>query len=159
MAAARVNYTTGQVMEGRVVDITKFGAFVKLPGGKTGLVHISQISAEYVKEVSDYLSVGATVFVKISAIDEKGRIQLSIKDVKEEERAQALKLEEKPHRHLREDLPPRDSFRRHRERHDGDDSFEKKLRSFMRQSEDRQVDIKRNIDAKRGIKKKKKRKR
>ena len=143
-------------MEGKVVDITKFGAFIKLPGGKTGLVHISQISEEYVKEVSDYLSVGKPVFVKIAAIDDKGRIQLSMKGITEEDLKVAVKQEDK------KAWTPREEHQYHREprsregREGGmDDTFEKKLRSFMRQSEDRLVDIKRNIDAKRGIKKKK----
>lgn len=143
-------------MEGKVVDITKFGAFVKLPGGKTGLVHISQISSEYVKEVGDYLSVGKLVFVKVAAIDEKGRIQLSIKDVKEEEKVGAAKFEETPERSDGGYSGRPSRPRRGREGGGGEeDSFEKKLRSFMRQSEERLVDVKRSIDAKRGIKKKK----
>ena len=142
-------------MEGKVVDITKFGAFVKLPGGKTGLVHISQISEDYVKEVTDYLTVGKPVFVKIAAIDDKGRIQLSMKGITEDAIKEAVKQEEKK--------PPWTAREEHhreprtREGREGpyEDSFERKLRNFMRQSEDRLVDIKRNIDAKRGIKKKK----
>lgn len=144
-------------MEGKVVDITKFGAFVKLPGGKTGLVHISQISSDYVKEVSDYLSVGKLVHVKVAAIDDRGRIQLSIKDVQEGEREKAQKFVETPES---ADGPAGGQGRpyrqrRYRERGEEGDSFEKKLRMFMRQSEERLVDVKRSMDAKRGIKKKK----
>ncbi|MFH1539711.1 MAG: S1 RNA-binding domain-containing protein [bacterium] len=150
-----MTYPVGTVMEGKVVDITKFGAFVKLPGGKTGLVHISQISSDYVKEVGDYLSVGKLVHVKVAAIDDRGRIQLSIKDVKEGETENAQKFVETPESegpggHGR---PPRRG--RFRERGEESDSFERKLRSFMRQSEERLVDVKRSMDAKRGIKKKK----
>ncbi|MEW6202830.1 MAG: S1 RNA-binding domain-containing protein [bacterium] len=150
----KLEYSPGQVMEGKVVDITKFGAFVKLPGGKTGLVHISQISEDYVKEVADYLTVGKPVFVKIAAIDDKGRIQLSMKGITEDAIKVAVKQEEKKPWTGREEHHREPRIREGREG-PYEDSFERKLRNFMRQSEDRLVDIKRNIDAKRGIKKKK----
>ena len=69
----------GSIVEGKVTGITKFGAFVALPDGKSGLVHISEIAYSYVNEVSDYLSVGQQVKVKVIGIDESKRINLSIK--------------------------------------------------------------------------------
>ena len=69
----------GSVVEGKVSGITKFGAFVSLPGGKSGLVHISEIASSYVSEVSDFLQVGQDVKVKIIGIDDFKRINLSIK--------------------------------------------------------------------------------
>lgn len=69
----------GSIVEGKVTGITKFGAFVSLPEGKSGLVHISEIAYAYVSEVSDHLHVGQDVTVKVIGIDEAGRINLSIK--------------------------------------------------------------------------------
>ncbi len=65
-------------MEGKVTGITKFGAFVDL-GGKTGMVHISEITTSYVKEIRDYLTENQTVKVKVLAIAPDGKISLSIK--------------------------------------------------------------------------------
>jgi S1 RNA binding domain protein len=67
------------VLEGKVTGITKFGAFVALPGGKSGLVHISEIAYSYVSDVKDFLTEGQDVKVKVINIDENGRINLSIK--------------------------------------------------------------------------------
>ena len=69
----------GSILEGKVTSITKFGAFVSLPGGRSGLVHISEIAHSYVANVSDFLSEGQAVKVKVVSIDEAGRINLSIK--------------------------------------------------------------------------------
>ena len=69
----------GNIVEGKVTGITKFGAFVDLGDGKTGMVHISEVASSYVKEISDYLSMGQMVKVKVIGIDENGRINLSIK--------------------------------------------------------------------------------
>ena len=69
----------GAVLEGTIKSITKFGAFVTLPGGRSGLVHISEISHSYVANVSDVLSEGQAVKVKVVSIDEAGRINLSMK--------------------------------------------------------------------------------
>lgn len=69
----------GSVLDGKVSGITKFGAFVSLPEGKSGLVHISEIAYSYVNDVKDHLTEGQEVKVKIIGIDESGRINLSIK--------------------------------------------------------------------------------
>ena len=71
--------TVGSIVDGKVTGIMKFGAFVSLPEGRSGLVHISEIAYTYVSEVSDYLQVGQEVKVKIIGIDPNGRINLSIK--------------------------------------------------------------------------------
>lgn len=71
--------SVGAVLEGTIKSITKFGAFVTLPGGRSGLVHISEISHSYVANVSDVLSEGQAVKVKVVSIDEAGRINLSMK--------------------------------------------------------------------------------
>ena len=71
--------SVGAILEGTIKSITKFGAFVSLPGGRSGLVHISEIAHSYVANVSDFLSEGQAVKVKVVSIDEAGRINLSIK--------------------------------------------------------------------------------
>lgn len=72
--------TEGSVVNGEVVAIKPFGAFVKLDGtGVTGLIHISQISTKYVEKVEDELSMGDTVRAKVLSVDSSGKISLSIK--------------------------------------------------------------------------------
>ena len=71
----------GAIVDGKVTGITKFGAFVSLPEGRSGLVHISEIAYSYVNEVSDHLREGQEVKVKIIGIDQVKRINLSIKQV------------------------------------------------------------------------------
>ena len=68
----------GAVVEGKVTGITKFGAFVELPGGKTGMVHISEVAPTFVKEIRDFVTENQTVKVKILAISEEGKISLSM---------------------------------------------------------------------------------
>lgn len=70
--------SVGAILEGTIKSITKFGAFVSLPGGRSGLVHISEIAHSYVANVSDFLSEGQAVKVKVVSIDEAGRINLSL---------------------------------------------------------------------------------
>jgi S1 RNA binding domain protein len=81
----------GNIYEGTVTGLSKFGAFVKLPGGKSGLVHISEVSDGYVKDITEHLAEGSAVRVKVISIDEKGRINLSIKKASEDAPAPARK--------------------------------------------------------------------
>lgn len=74
-----MEFEVGSVLEGKVTGITKFGAFVSLPEGKSGLVHISEIAYTYVNDVKDHLTEGQDVKVKVIGIDDSGRINLSIK--------------------------------------------------------------------------------
>ena len=69
----------GKVVEGKVSGITGFGAFVDLGGGKSGLVHISEVSKNYVKDINDHLKIGDNVKVKVMNIEPNGKIGLSIK--------------------------------------------------------------------------------
>ena len=73
-----MEYEVGAILEGKVTSITKFGAFVALEGGKSGLVHISEIANTYVNDVHDFLQEGQVVKVKLLAIKE-GKLDLSIK--------------------------------------------------------------------------------
>lgn len=74
--------SVGEIVEGTVTGITSFGAFVELSDGKSGLVHISEVSHEYVEKVSDYLKKDQKVKVKILSISDDGKISLSIRQAK-----------------------------------------------------------------------------
>ena len=80
--------TIGTIFEGKVKTITNYGAFIQLPEGRTGMVHISEISHVYVSDIHQHLSPGQVVKVKLIGIDEAGRISLSIKRAQEQERPQ-----------------------------------------------------------------------
>ncbi len=69
----------GSILEGKVTGILKFGAFVDLGGGKSGMVHISEVSNTFVNDIKDVLTVGQTVKVKVMTIADDGKISLSIK--------------------------------------------------------------------------------
>ena len=81
----------GEIYYGTVTRTTSFGAFVDIGGGKEGLVHISKISKEHVKNVTDYVKVGDKVPVKVIEIDEQGRINLTMKDLNEEKEEETEK--------------------------------------------------------------------
>ena len=111
--------SVGAVLDGKVTGITKFGAFVALPGGRSGLVHISEIAYSYVSDVSEHLHEGQEVRVKVIGIDENGRINLSVKKASEPPRRGAA---ERPRERQAERPEP---------------SFEDKLKQFMHESESR----------------------
>ena len=110
-----VQLDSGAVVAGRVTRVTDFGAFVQFENGETGLVHISQIAHSFVRNVHDHIQEGETVEVKVLGRDEKGRLDLSIKELLEEP----------------EEIPrPRAIGRQ-------SPQFEAKLRSFMRDAKER----------------------
>lgn len=74
-----MQFAIGDVLEGKVTGITKFGAFIELGEGKTGMVHISEISTSYVEDIAQFLEMGQTVKVKVINITEEGKISLSMK--------------------------------------------------------------------------------
>ncbi len=114
----------GTIVEGTVVKITNYGAFVELPDGRSGLVHIREIADTYVKDVRDYLKEQEKVKVKVLGINDRGKLDLSVK--------QALSPEERVAR-VRAKA-----------------SFEEKMKAFLKESEERLLDLKRNTEAKRG---------
>jgi polyribonucleotide nucleotidyltransferase len=85
----------GKLYYGKVVRILTFGAFVELAPGKDGMVHISKLSEKRVEKVEDVLSVGDMVWVKVTEIDEKGRVNLSLRDAQREMKALEAKEERK----------------------------------------------------------------
>ena len=80
----------GMIIKGKVVRIIPIGAFVELGGGKDGMVHISQICNERIETIEPHVKIGDEVIVKVIKIDDKGRVNLTMKGVTEEEKAQLL---------------------------------------------------------------------
>ena len=74
----------GDIVKGKVTGITKFGVFVELENGKTGMVHISEVAATYVREIKDYVQIGQEVSVKILTVGDDGKIGLSMKKAAEQ---------------------------------------------------------------------------
>ena len=126
----------GSIYEGKVTGITKFGAFVMLPMGKSGMVHISEIANTYVDDITNHLTEGQTVTVKLIGIDQMGRINLSIKKA----------IAEQPAAPRTAPPPPVRSTLQKTE----DSSFEDKLKMFMQTSESKISDLKSNVDKKGG---------
>ncbi len=126
-----MSIAVGAILEGVVTGITSFGAFVELPGGVTGLVHISEVADAYVKDVKDYLKEQDKIKVKVINIDPKGKIGLSIKQANPNANA--------PGRDRRKEKPRASQI-----------SFEDKLAKFMKDSDERLQEYKRSTDAKRG---------
>lgn len=122
----------GSEVEGKVTGIAKFGAFVELAEGKAGLVHISQISDNYVKDVSKHLKVGDVVTVKVLGSAKEGKYDLSMKQV-------GKAAWQPPKRR------PKDSTDR-----PSPGSFEDKITSFLKHSEEKLSDWKRNLEGKQG---------
>ncbi len=147
---------SSDVVQGRIAEIRNFGAFVWLQNGKKGLVHISEISDNYVKDIHSAVKPNQKVKVKVLSIQDDGRIELSIK--------QAMNLDytkpplPDPREELRENVdmflgePPNINFLA-----DGRTSpdFEGMLKNFKKDSNENNLDLKRSIEAKRGGMKKK----
>lgn len=115
----------GVIVEGTVGRIADYGAFIKLDSGETGLVHISEVDKNYVKDIREHLREGDKITVKIVAVKEDGKIDLSIKQADPS---------------WEEHGPPR------RERNP---EFEAKLKRFLRQSQENLADARRQRDNKR----------
>lgn len=125
----------GSIYEGKVTGITKFGAFVSLPGGKSGMVHISEVANAYVEDIHNYLTEGQTVTVKLIGIDQMNRINLSVKKAAAEQPSHAA--------------PPPPPVRSTLTKSE-DSSFEDKLRQFMQTSESKMSDLRAGADKRGG---------
>lgn len=152
----------GEIISGKVTGITKFGAFVSLPQGKTGLVHISEVDQAYVSDIHDHLSEGQEVKVKIIAIDDSGRVNLSIKKAQPrpagEHRPGNRSGNRSPERQGGGKRFQRSSSGRFSARQPAREapvSFEDKLKHFMQDSESRMADIRHNRDKKTGARRRK----
>ncbi len=89
----------GSVVSGKVAKITKFGAFIKLSNGKTGLCHISEISSNFIKEISDVLEVDQQVEVKVLSIKDDGKVALSVKQASNNQSVNTKKSSAAPVEH------------------------------------------------------------
>lgn len=136
----------GSKVQGKVTGITNFGAFVELPGGTTGLVHISEVADSYVKDVNDHLKVGDQVEVKV--ISEKdGKTALSIKKAIDKPEGQSYS--QRPQRQGRDNRPSKD-FRSKGGNFKPKENFEDKMAKFLKASEENLSSLKRNTETKRG---------
>ena len=145
--------TVGEIFEGKITGITKFGAFVSLPDGNNGLVHISEIANTYVNDVHDHVSEGQSVKVKVIGISDTGKINLSIKKA------------EPPAPRPEQERPPQPRFNQPRQNNysprptgfaqksftpsaPAEASFEDKLKQFMQDSDSRISDSRMYADKK-----------
>lgn len=117
----------GSKLQGKVTGITNFGAFVELPEGQTGLVHISEVADNYVKDINEHLSRGDEVEVKVINVGDDGKIGLSIKKAKEAPKRPQPQKPRKP-----------------------EESFEQKMNRFIKDSDDRLTSLKKHTESKRG---------
>lgn len=118
-------------MEGVITGITKFGAFVELPGGTTGLVHISEIADEYVKDINDFFKKADKVKVKVLSVEGNGKVGLSIRQAVEGSSSQKRSPKRRP-------VVVNKA------------SFEDKMNRYLKESDERLLDLKRNTESKRG---------
>ncbi|MDQ6420736.1 S1 domain-containing RNA-binding protein [Paenibacillus sp. LHD-117] len=155
----------GAKLEGKVTGITHFGAFVDLSGGVTGLVHISEIADNYVKDVKDHLKIDDVVKVKVINVDKDGKIGLSIKQAIDRPEGQPAPQRERSGggpgggggdrfgggrggpgggggRPFNKQSSGRPSY--------GKPSFEDKMSRFLKDSEERISSLKKNTEGKRG---------
>ena len=125
----------GKVVDGKVSGITAFGAFVLLPDGKTGLVHISEVAEEYVKDINAHLKENQLVKVKVISVDQGGKISLSIKKaIEPKPRVKSSKpMDVDWNKSAAESL-----------------TFEDRLSKYLKDSEDKLHDLKKNFEHKRG---------
>lgn len=132
----------GAILTGKVTGITKFGAFVTIAPGKSGLVHISEIANTYVNDIHAHLTEGQEVTVKIIGIDASGRINLSIKATQAEPPRAPVSAAPRQQ-------APRPQFNRAAEKPlSGEVSFEDKLKRFMVDSDSKISGIKQYSDKK-----------
>lgn len=140
----------GSVVEGIVTGITNFGAFVELPGGKVGLVHISEVADVYVRDVKDFLKERDKVKVKVLTVDDRGKIGLSIKQLQEAKPAQRPGNADNAAPGGYKSSPRRGPSGDRRSGRFNTPSFEDKLSKFLKDSDERLLDLRRSTDAKRG---------
>lgn len=131
----------GEILEGRVTGITKFGAFVALPGGKSGLVHISEVANAFVSDVNEYVQVGQTVKVKVLSVSPEGKINLSIKKaMPAEPAAQERQRPQSPRPQSPRREAPRQASVQQADPPTADQAFEDRLKKFMQESDSRIAD-------------------
>lgn len=150
----------GNKVSGTVSGITNFGAFIDLGDRKTGLVHISEVSDSFIKDIKDVLKVGETVTVKVMSIGDDGKIGLSIRRAVDKPIETASSPREKTggYQGRREGGAPRSSGGYQNQRNTRGaksvepkkDDFDSLMSSFLKDSDDRLTTLKRSTEGKRG---------
>ena len=128
----------GAIVEGKVTGLTNFGAFVSLPDGKTGMVHISEVAPTYVKEIRDYLTENQEVKVKVLSVGDDGRVSLSIKRAMEPEQQRPPQRQQRP---VWQGSKPVQTENL---------SFEDMMARFKQVSDEKITDLKRSSESKHG---------
>jgi len=126
-----MDFEVGAILAGKITGITKFGAFVTVAPGKSGLVHISEIASTYVSDIRTHLSEGQEVMVKVIGVDQSGRMNLSIKAA-----ASAPAAEPRRPQHPRSQEMA------------AEPTFEDKLKRFMQDSDNKISGLKQYTDKK-----------
>ena len=146
----------GSIVEGKVSGVTRFGAFVDLGEGQTGMVHISEVSNEYVEDIAEHVKRGDVVKVKILGVNEQGKISLSMKKAmprpQKENHAPRFDKEERSERPPRKESRPR-TFQGggfDAPKNDAPASFEDMLKKFQKNSDEKLSDLKKNTSGKQG---------
>lgn len=136
----------GQILEGKVTGITNFGAFIEFPDKTRGMVHISEVSNSFIKDIHEKLTEGQSVTVKVIEIGENGKIALSIK--------KALPPEESGFDRPRKDRPKKGSrpqvWTGQKKAEPESMSFEDMMAKFKSDSDEKMSDLKKNSASKRG---------
>lgn len=135
----------GSIVEGKVTGLTGFGAFVSLPDGSSGMVHISEVSTTFVKDIKDHLTEGQQVKVKVISISDDGKISLSIK--------KALENDSESFQKQRPPKKPRQAnvWRGQPQRPSEENmSFEDMMLRFKQVSDEKMTDLKRSGESKHG---------
>ena len=149
-----MDLAVGSIVDGKVTGITKFGAFVALPEGKSGMVHISEVASSFVNDIKDFLQEGQQVQVKIIGIDQAGRINLSIKKAQAQQNPQPGAGNFAPRQpRFQRAVAPRG--RAAAPKDPASMTFEDKLKAFMTDSETRQADVRHATDRKNGSRRRK----
>ncbi len=130
----------GSIVEGKVTGITKFGAFVTLPDGKSGLVHISEVANAFVADIAEHVQIGQNVRVRVLGVSPEGKINFSIKRAVEAQPAAPRENSFRRPGAPRKDLPPRPAQPFAADPPTADQSFEDKLKKFMQESDSRIAD-------------------
>ena len=127
----------GDILDGKVLNIMQYGAFVQLDNNQKGLVHISEVSSKFIVDINTVLKPGQKVKVKVISV-ENSKIALSIKQLEENK----VINKERKNRNFDKNIKSNEDNR--------PQTFEDILTKFLKDSEERQVDIKRNFESKRG---------
>ena len=136
-----MDWQVGEILEGKVSGITKFGAFVALPGGKSGLVHISEVANAFVSDVSEHVQVGQTVKVKLLSVTPEGKINLSIKRALPEPPRPDMRPKRQEQQPSSGVSAPRNArFVPPAAETSGNQDFEDRLKKFMQESDSRIAD-------------------